>query len=78
MAISSLLMTAAASALQNNSEVTKLLVEVSRHGARASGKIYPFTVDGEDNFVTPYALTQTGANMHYEMGSKYVRAKYIT
>ena len=71
-------MTAAASALQNNTEVTKLLVEVSRHGARASGKIYPFTVDGDDNFVTPYALTQTGANMHYEMGSKYVRAKYIT
>lgn len=68
MAISSLLLAAAATAVQNNTEVTKLLVEVSRHGARASGKIYPLTVEGAENFVTPYALTQTGANMHYDMG----------
>ncbi len=77
MAISSLLLAAAATAVQNTTEITKLLVEVSRHGARASGKIYPLTAEGAENFVTPYALTQTGANMHYEMGQKYVRAKYI-
>ena len=32
-------------------ETTKLVVEVSRHGARASETIYPFTVnDPYDNF----------------------------
>jgi hypothetical protein len=29
---------------------TKLVVEVSRHGARSSSKIYPFTVDPAENF----------------------------
>lgn len=54
-----------------------MLVEVSRHGARASGKIYPFTVDENDNFKDVYALTQTGADMHYNMGMKYVKKKYV-
>lgn len=39
-----------ATKLTSVQEVTKLIVEVSRHGARASETIYPFTVNPEDNF----------------------------
>lgn len=39
-----------ATKLTSNKEVTKLLIEVSRHGARASETIYPFTVNQADNF----------------------------
>jgi hypothetical protein len=54
----------------------KLLVEISRHGARAPKKIYNFTADPADNFVTPYNLTETGAQMHYSMG-QWVRSTYV-
>ena len=43
-------------------DTTKLLVEVCRHGARASSSIYPLTVDDPyDNFQEASALTLTGA-----------------
>lgn len=39
-------------------ETTKFLFEVCRHGARASSKIFPLTVDDPyDNFAVPQALT---------------------
>ena len=41
---------------------TRLLIEVSRHGARSSSSIYPLTInDPYDNFQTPMELTSTGA-----------------
>ncbi len=49
-------------------EVTKLLVEVCRHGAREPEVIYPFTLKPEDNFQVPFDLTRTGAEMHYALG----------
>jgi hypothetical protein len=55
---------------------TKLLVEFSRHGARASSKIYNFTVDPDDNFKIKKELTSTGAQQHYNMGA-YIRSKYV-
>ena len=36
--------------LHHEERTTKLLVEVSRHGARSPSKIYPFTVDPAENF----------------------------
>jgi hypothetical protein len=43
-------------------DTTKLLVEVCRHGARASNTIFPLTVNAPfDNFQEEGALTQTGA-----------------
>ena len=38
----------------------RLLVEVSRHGVRGPKKIYPFTVDPEQNF-QEMELTSQGA-----------------
>jgi hypothetical protein len=59
-------------------ETTRLLVELCRHGARTSSQIFPLTVnDPYDNFQTPQILTQTGAEMHYNLGSKYIRTNYI-
>jgi len=55
---------------------TELLVEVCRHGARASKYIYPLTKYPEDNFTVPYDLTTRGAEMHHAMGG-YLRQKYI-
>lgn len=40
---------------------TKLLVEISRHGARTSSHIYPFTVDPAENFTEKSQLTILGA-----------------
>ncbi len=55
-------------------EKTRLLVELCRHGARTSGHIYPLTVNSpHDNFKFPQVLTQTGAQMHYDLGYKYLR-----
>jgi hypothetical protein len=49
-------------AVVTRSEKTHLVVEVCRHGARASEVIYPFTVDHpNDNFEKPFDLTQQGA-----------------
>lgn len=64
-------------ASESSTEITKLLVEVSRHGARASETFYPFTEDPASNFQVPYDLTLTGAKMHYKLGNEYVRQKYI-
>jgi hypothetical protein len=36
------------------------VVEVSRHGARSSKKIFEFTVDKEKNFKNSSQLTQLG------------------
>jgi len=41
----------------NHVESTKLVIEVSRHGARTSENIYPLTVDPADNFQVAYDLT---------------------
>lgn len=35
-------------------------MEVSRHGARAPGKIYNYTLDPNDNFKIPDELTEKG------------------
>ena len=48
-------------AVYNEQRTTKLLVEVSRHGARSSSKIYPFTVDPAENFQQKSWLTILGA-----------------
>jgi hypothetical protein len=55
---------------------TKLLVEISRHGARTSSKIYPFTVDPNENFTEKSQLTSLGASQHFNMGS-YIKSKFI-
>lgn len=62
----------------NCKETTRLLVELCRHGDRASKNIYPLTVnDPTDNFQTPYELTMTGAEQHYRLGNEYVRPRYV-
>ena len=52
-------------------------MEISRHGYRSAGYIFPLTVDPEENFTVPYNLTMTGAQMHYDMGKDFVRANYM-
>ena len=39
-----------AKVVQADNENTRLLIELARHGAKASKKIYPLTVDEADNF----------------------------
>ena len=58
------------------SKQVKLLIEVSRHGARNPSHIYPYTADPAANFVYPYNLTQKGANQHYSMGG-FIRDRYV-
>ena len=58
------------------SRSTKLLVEISRHGARSSSKIYPFTVDPDENFTEPSWLTVIGASEHHDMGA-FIRQRFI-
>ena len=55
---------------------TKLLVEISRHGARTSSHIYPFTVDPAENFTEKSQLTSLGATQHFDMGS-YIKSKFV-
>jgi hypothetical protein len=51
------------------SQYTDILwVEVSRHGERASKKVYPWAADPNDNFEVPYELSYTGAAHHYQNG----------
>ena len=50
--------------------------EISRHGARASGSIYNFTVDPTENFKVPMELSTFGMRQHYLIGSQ-VRKRYI-
>ena len=38
-----------------------LSVEVSRHGERQPGYIYDLALNPEENFTTPFNLTETGA-----------------
>jgi len=54
----------------------KLLVEVSRHGARAPKHIYDLAFNKEKNFKTPMSLTEIGADMHYRMGRDFVSKNY--
>jgi hypothetical protein len=54
----------------------KLLVEVSRHGARAPKHIYDLAFNKKNNFQTPYSLTAIGAKMHYSMGKDFVSKNY--
>lgn len=62
--------------IASSEHVTKLLVEISRHGARSTvNTIYPFTVDPAENFKKSGQLTELGAQQHYRMG-QYVRSKY--
>lgn len=53
-----------------------LVLEVSRHGARSSKKIYDFTVNPEDNFKNKSELTNVGRLQHHQLGG-YIRTKYI-
>ena len=50
--------------------------EISRHGARAWGSIYNFTVDPTENFKTPMELSTFGMRQHFLIGSQ-VRKRYI-
>jgi hypothetical protein len=45
-----------------------LVLEVSRHGARSSNKIYNFTQDPEQNFKNYSELTNLGRKQHFELG----------
>ena len=55
-------------------ENTRLLVEICRHGAKASKTIYPLTInDPADNFQVPFNLSQAGADQHYFLGADYVK-----
>ena len=47
----------------------ELVVEVSRHGERASKKIFNLTAEGAENFqVGSKELTKTGAESHHAIG----------
>ena len=47
----------------------QLVVELSRHGERASKKIFNLTADGSQNFqVGAKELTETGAKSHHKLG----------
>ncbi len=59
-------------------ETTRLLVEICRHGAKASKNIYPLTInDPADNFQVPFNLSQAGADQHYFLGADFVKQKYV-
>lgn len=45
------------------------MIEVSRHGERASKRIFNLTAEGCDNFkVASKELTETGAKSHHKLG----------
>jgi len=50
-----------------------LSVELSRHGERQPGVIFPLAKVPADNFSKPHVLTRTGAHSHYSNG-KSLRA----
>ena len=52
------------------------VVEVSRHGARSSKKIFDFTVDKDKNFKNASQLTQLGRRQHFDLGA-FIRKRYI-
>mmetsp|Transcript_13788 Transcript_13788/g.15985 ORF Transcript_13788/g.15985 Transcript_13788/m.15985 type:complete len:184 (+) Transcript_13788:3-554(+) len=54
----------------------EFMSEVSRHGARASGTVYNFTVDPAENFDIPMELSNFGMRQHYLIGT-HVRKRYI-
>ena len=54
----------------------QLVIEISRHGARAPGKIFPFAKNPEHNYHRPSQLTYLGKKQHYDLGM-YLRKKYI-
>ena len=45
----------------------ELVVEVSRHGERASKKIFNLTAEGENFQVASKELTKTGAESHHKL-----------
>ena len=47
--------------LAKETETLRLVVEVCRHGERASKQIFPLAENPDDNFDIPYNLTMTGA-----------------
>jgi hypothetical protein len=51
-------------------------MEVSRHGARESSKIYPLTKDPNQNFNSTGNIMPFGKWQHFQLG-KHLRQKYI-
>ena len=51
------------------------VTEIARHGARAPGAIYNFTVDPQDNFKEKNQLTKEGMRQHQMIGED-IRKKY--
>ena len=49
----------------------EFVVEICRHGERASKKIFNLTAEGSPNFsVASKELTKTGAESHHKLGNR--------
>lgn len=53
-----------------------MVLEISRHGARESSKLFNFTVDPKQNFNSTGNIMPMGKKQHYDLGS-LIRDKYI-
>lgn len=67
----------AATAVSANSDQLplKLVIEVSRHGAREPSENFPFAKNPSDNFQTESNLTWFGKKQQFQVG-EYLKASY--